>query len=35
MEPLYRSMGAIGERPETPPDADAQTVLLAAFGRTA
>jgi uncharacterized protein (TIGR03086 family) len=35
MEPLYRSIGAIGERPETPPDADAQTVLLAAFGRSA
>ena len=35
MEPLYRSIGAIGKRPETPPDADAQTVLLAAFGRTA
>lgn len=35
MEPIYRSIGAIGERPETPPDADAQTRLLAAFGRTA
>ena len=35
MEPRYRAMGAIGERPETPPDAGAQTVLLAAFGRTA
>jgi uncharacterized protein (TIGR03086 family) len=35
MEPVYRSIGAIGERPETPPDSDAQTRLLAAFGRTA
>jgi len=35
MEPHYRAAGAIGERPETPPGADAQTVLLAAFGRTA
>jgi uncharacterized protein (TIGR03086 family) len=31
----YRSVGAIGPRPETPPDADTQTRLLAAFGRTA
>ena len=35
MEPLYRAIGAIGERPETPPCAAAQTTLLAAFGRTA
>jgi uncharacterized protein (TIGR03086 family) len=35
MEPQYRASGAIGERPQTPPDADAQTTLLAAFGRTA
>ena len=35
MEPHYRAAGAIGERPETPPGAGAQTILLAAFGRTA
>jgi uncharacterized protein (TIGR03086 family) len=35
MEPHYRAAGAIGKRPETPPGADAQTTLLAAFGRTA
>jgi uncharacterized protein (TIGR03086 family) len=35
MEPHYRAAGAIGDRPETPPGADDQTVLLAAFGRTA
>ena len=35
MEDLYRSIGAVGPRPETPPGADAQTSLLAAFGRTA
>ena len=35
MEPHYRAAGAVGERPETPPGADAQTTLLAAFGRTA
>jgi uncharacterized protein (TIGR03086 family) len=35
MEPHYRAAGAIGERPEVPPGADAQTTLLAAFGRTA
>ena len=35
MEDLYRSIGAIGERPDTPPGADPQTVLLAGFGRTA
>ena len=35
MEPHYRAAGAIGERPEVPPGADAQTILLAAFGRTA
>ena len=35
MEPHYRAAGAIGERPEVPPGADAQTTLLASFGRTA
>ena len=35
MEDTYRAIGAIGERPEVPPGADAQTTLLAAFGRTA
>jgi len=35
MEDLYRSIGAIGPRAGTPPGADAQTILLAAFGRTA
>ena len=35
MESLYRSIGAIGERPDTPQGADTQTTLLAAFGRTA
>jgi uncharacterized protein (TIGR03086 family) len=35
MEDGYRSSGAIGPRPETPPGADAQARLLAAFGRTA
>ena len=35
MEDLYRSIGAIGPRAETAPGADAQTTLLAAFGRTA
>ena len=34
-EELYRSIGAVGPRAETPPDADAQTRLLAAFGRSA
>jgi len=35
MEDTYRAIGAIGERPEVRPGADAQTTLLAAFGRTA
>ena len=35
MEKRYRAAGAVGDRPETPPGADAQTTLLAAFGRTA
>jgi uncharacterized protein (TIGR03086 family) len=35
MEDIYRSIGAIGPRAETAPGADAQTTLLAAFGRTA
>ena len=35
MEKHYRAAGAVGDRPETPPDAEAQTILLAAFGRTA
>jgi uncharacterized protein (TIGR03086 family) len=33
LEEVYRSAGAVGPRPETPPDAGAQTRLLAAFGR--
>jgi uncharacterized protein (TIGR03086 family) len=33
-EETYRSAGAIGPRPELSADADAQTRLLAAFGRT-
>ncbi len=33
VEPAYREMGAIGERPPIPADADAQTTLLAMFGR--
>jgi uncharacterized protein (TIGR03086 family) len=35
MEDIYRSIGAIGPRAETRPGAGAQTILLAAFGRTA
>jgi uncharacterized protein (TIGR03086 family) len=35
MEDHYRSIGAIGLRPDLPAGADAQTRLLAAFGRTA
>jgi hypothetical protein len=35
MEDLYRSIGAIDERPDTRPGDGPQTVLLAAFGRTA
>lgn len=35
MEPLYREVGAVGPRPDEPPDADEQTRLLAAFGRAA
>jgi uncharacterized protein (TIGR03086 family) len=31
----YRSAGVVGPRPATPADADAQTLLLAEFGRTA
>jgi uncharacterized protein (TIGR03086 family) len=31
----YRSVGAVGPRPETSSGADPQTTLLAAFGRTA
>ena len=34
-EELYRSDGAVGPRPEVADRADAQTRLLAAFGRTA
>jgi uncharacterized protein (TIGR03086 family) len=34
MEETYRSVGAIGPRPELPAGADPQTTLLAAFGRT-
>jgi len=33
LEEIYRGAGAIGPRPEVPPDADTQTRLLAAFGR--
>ncbi|WP_214364711.1 TIGR03086 family metal-binding protein [Pseudonocardia sp. H11422] len=33
MEPIYRSMGAIGERAPMPADADQQARLLAMFGR--
>ena len=35
MEDGYRSAGAIAARPPVPDDADAQTVLLARFGRHA
>ena len=35
MEDGYRSAGAIAARPPVPDDADAQTVLLARFGRYA
>src|SRR6266498_1505752 len=34
-EEYYRAGGAIGPRPELPAGADAQTELLAAFGRSA
>jgi uncharacterized protein (TIGR03086 family) len=34
-EELYRAGGSIGPRPELPPSPDAQTELLAAFGRSA
>jgi uncharacterized protein (TIGR03086 family) len=34
-EETYRASGIIGPRPELPDDADAQTRLLAAFGRRA
>ena len=33
MEDAYRSAGAIAERPQVPAQADAQTLLLASFGR--
>jgi len=35
VEDAYRSAGAIAARPPAPGDADAQTVLLARFGRQA
>ena len=35
VESLYRDSGVIAEPPEVPDDADPQTRLLAAFGRTA
>jgi uncharacterized protein (TIGR03086 family) len=35
VEDAYRSAGAIAARPAAPGDADAQTVLLARFGRRA
>ncbi len=34
MEQVYRDMGAVAERPPIPDDADPQTRLLAAFGRS-
>jgi uncharacterized protein (TIGR03086 family) len=34
VEDGYRAAGAVGPRPAISPDADPQTVLLAAFGRT-
>jgi uncharacterized protein (TIGR03086 family) len=34
VEDDYRKAGAIGEAPSIPPDADAQTALLARFGRS-
>jgi uncharacterized protein (TIGR03086 family) len=33
VEEAYRGAGAIGPRPDIPPDADPQTALLAMFGR--
>lgn len=33
-EELYRAAGLTGPRPDVPDDADPQTALLAAFGRT-
>ena len=35
LAPAYREAGAVGPRPPVPGDADAQTLLLADFGRTA
>jgi uncharacterized protein (TIGR03086 family) len=35
VEDVYRSAGAIAARPPVADDADAQTVLLACFGRRA
>jgi uncharacterized protein (TIGR03086 family) len=35
MEAAYRGAGVVAERPDVPEDADAQTRLLAAFGRRA
>lgn len=35
VEELYRQAGAIGDAPEVPQGADAQTALLARFGRKA
>ena len=35
VEDAYRSAGAIAARPPVPSDADAQTLLLARFGRQA
>jgi hypothetical protein len=35
VEDAYRSAGAIAVRPPVPGDADAQTMLLARFGRSA
>ena len=35
MEAVYRGGGVIADRPDVPDGADAQTRLLAAFGRQA
>jgi len=35
LAPTYREAGAVAARPPVPGDADAQTLLLAEFGRTA
>ena len=35
LAPAYREAGAVGPRPPVPGDADAQTLMLAEFGRAA